>query len=133
MTDCDFVSRTRIHNFESLQSQLERERGENSDLKSKISKLEDELGGFLGNEHDMTDQVIKLRNQNELLKDELRLTQDQMVKIQDNHDRIVAQQRAALVDEKTQLGLRVQDLEEKYSNAHSKLQKAASIHKKVRQ
>ncbi|XP_071082118.1 centrosomal protein of 83 kDa-like [Haliotis cracherodii] len=126
------VLKTRIHNFESLQSQLERERGENSDLKSKISKLEDELGGFLGNEHDMTDQVIKLRNQNELLKDELRLTKDQMVKIQDNHDRIVAQQRAALVDEKTQLGLRVQDLEEKYSNAHSKLQKAASIHKKYK-
>ncbi|XP_041350468.1 centrosomal protein of 83 kDa-like isoform X2 [Gigantopelta aegis] len=126
------VLKTKIHHHEALNEQIQRERMENSELKSKISRLEDELSGYVGNEQGLMDQMIKLRNQSELLKEELRLTQDQMVKLQDNQDRIVSSQRAAFIDEKTQLELRIHDLEAKFENASSKLSKAALIHKKFK-
>jgi uncharacterized protein YlxW (UPF0749 family) len=52
-----------VSHQQSLTDQLDRERSENSDIKNKINKLETELSSYLGNEHDMTDDNIRLRNQ----------------------------------------------------------------------
>ena len=104
---------------------------QNSELKSRITKLETELNSYLGNEHDMTDDNIRMRNQVELLREELKLTKELYHKAHENHDRIVAQSKAALVDEKTQLELRVHDLEDKLSEATKKYAKAVGIYKKV--
>jgi hypothetical protein len=67
--------------------------------KNKINKLETELSSYLGNEHDMTDDNIRLRNQVELLKGETKLAKDQLRKLQDNHDLIVSQQRSSYTDD----------------------------------
>lgn len=111
--------------------QLERERSENSELKSKVAKLEMDLNQYLGSEHDITDNNIRLRNQNELLREELKLTKEQYNKAHDNHERILAQCKAANADENTQLEMRVHELEEKLSQVNKKYNKAVFIYKKV--
>lgn len=126
------VIKSQLSHQESLLNQLERERMENSELKTKITKLETDLNSFLGNEHDMTDENIRMRNQVELLREELKLTKEQYQKAHENHDRIVAQSKAALVDEKTQLELRVHELENKLAEATKKYAKAVSVYKKYK-
>lgn len=102
---------------QSLLDQLEIERTENSELKSKIAKVETELSTYLDSEHDMTDENIRMRNQVALLQEELSLTREQYQKAHDNHERILAQSKSALVDEKTRLELRVQELEDKLADS----------------
>ncbi|WAR26829.1 CEP83-like protein [Mya arenaria] len=54
----------------------------------------------------MTDESIRLRNQVELLREELRLTKDQYGRAHDNHEHILSQAKSALIEEKTRLELR---------------------------
>ena len=123
--------RSKLSHQQALLDQLERERTENSELKSKLMRVETELSGYLGNEHDLTDENIRYRNQVELLSEELKLTKDQYHKAHDNHERILAQSKSALVDEKTRLELRVQELEDKLADASKKYSKAVAVYKKV--
>lgn len=123
--------RSKLSHQQSLLDQLERERTENSELKSKIAKLETELSSYLGNEHDMTDENIRMRNQVELLREELKLTKEQYHKAHENHERILVQSKSALVDEKTRLEQRVQELEDKLADATKKYAKAVSVYRKV--
>lgn len=126
------VLKTKASHQQSLTDQLDRERSENSDLKNKINKLETELSSYLGNEHDMTDDNIRLRNQVELLKEETKLAKDQLRKLQDNHDLIVSQQRSSYTDERTELDNRVRELHDKLAHVQKKYQKAISLYKKLR-
>ncbi|XP_060580457.1 centrosomal protein of 83 kDa-like isoform X1 [Ruditapes philippinarum] len=126
------VIQTKLSHQQSVLDQLERERTENSELKSKIVKLETELSSYLGNEHDMTDENIRMRNQVELLREELRLTKEQYNKAHENHERILAQSKSALVDEKTRLELRVQELEDKLADSTKKYAKAVSVYRKYK-
>ncbi|XP_033746476.1 centrosomal protein of 83 kDa-like isoform X1 [Pecten maximus] len=126
------VIKTKLTHSQSTSDQLERERRENSELKSKLNKVETELNTYMGNEHEMTDENIRLRNQVELLKEEVKLTKDQLHRIQDNHDLIVAQQKTAFTDDRTQLELRVHELEDKLGTAQKKYQKACSVYKKYK-
>ncbi|KAL3851718.1 hypothetical protein ACJMK2_015445 [Sinanodonta woodiana] len=126
------VYKTKLAHQQSLMDQLDRERSENSELKSKVAKLEMDLNQYLGSEHDITDNNIRLRNQNELLREELKLTKEQYNKAHDNHERILAQCKAANADENTQLEMRVHELEEKLSQVNKKYNKAVLIYKKLK-
>lgn len=126
------VLKTKVSHQQSLTDQLDRERGENSDLKNKINKLETELSSYLSNEHDMTDDNIRLRNQVELLKEETKLAKDQLRKLQENQDFILTQQRSSYTDEKTELDNRVRELHDKLAQVQKKYQKALSLYKKLR-
>ena len=126
-----FLCRSKIQHQEALSEQVQRERVENSELKGKICRLEDELSGYAGNEQRLTDQLVKLRGQAELGAEEARLARGQLGGLQDGHAHIVAGQRAAFLEEKTQLELRVRELHDRFENASSKLCRAALIHKKV--
>lgn len=126
------VLKTKLSHHHSVDDQLERERSENSELKSKIHRLESELSSFGDREHDITDESIRLRNQVELLKEELKLTKSQLHKIQDNHDLIVSQQRTAFIDDKSQLELRVHELQDKLSQVQKKYQRALLVYKKYK-
>lgn len=126
------VIQSKLSHQQALMDQLDRERTENSELKSKIVKLETELSTYLSSEHDMTDETIRMRNQVELLREELKLTKEQYNKAHDNHERILAQSKSALVDEKTRLELRVQELEDKLADATKKYAKAVSVYKKYK-
>ncbi|KAJ8306115.1 hypothetical protein KUTeg_016660 [Tegillarca granosa] len=126
------ILKTKLSHHHSVDDQLERERSENSELKSKIHRLESELSSFGDREHDITDESIRLRNQVELLKEELKLTKSQLHKIQDNHDLIISQQKTAFIDDKSQLELRVHELQEKLGQVQKKYQKALLMYKKYK-
>lgn len=126
-----YYCRSKVDHHNSLQNQLERERSENSDLKSKISRLETEVNAYLGNEHDMTDDNLRLRNQVELLKEEIKLTKSQLKKVQDNHDIILMQQKSAFTEEKAQVDHRLQELHGQLKELHGKYQRALAAYKKV--
>lgn len=126
-----YYCRSKVDHHNSLQNQLERERSENSDLKSKISRLETEVTAYLGNEHDMTDDNLRLRNQVELLKEEIKLTKSQLKKVQDNHDIILMQQKSAFTEEKAQVDHRLQELHGQLKELHGKYQRALTAYKKV--
>ncbi|XP_052781716.1 centrosomal protein of 83 kDa-like [Mya arenaria] len=126
------VIQSKLSHQQSLLDQLERERTENSELKSKVARLEADLANYTGAEHDMTDESIRLRNQVELLREELRLTKDQYGRAHDNHEHILSQAKSALIEEKTRLELRVQELEDKLADAMKKYSRAASIYKKYK-
>ncbi|XP_061187305.1 centrosomal protein of 83 kDa-like [Saccostrea echinata] len=126
------VLKSKIDHQNSLQNQIERERSENSDLKSKISKLETEINAYLGNEHDMTDDNLRLRNQVELLREEIKLTKGQLKKVQDNHDIILMQQKSAFTEEKAQIDHRLQELQGQLKELHGKYQRALTAYKKYK-
>lgn len=69
-------NRSKLSHQQALLDQLDRERMENSELKRKVTKLETELSSYLGNEHDMTDENIRMRNQVELLREELKVREN---------------------------------------------------------
>lgn len=124
--------RARLQNYESMQDQLERERSDNSVLKSKVQQLESDLNAAVSQEQDMTDKTIRLRNEVELAREELRLTQQQLGKLQANHELILSQQRAALQDDRAQAEARVSELEQQLAMLHDKYNRASSIHKKLK-
>ncbi|KAL8594740.1 hypothetical protein ACOMHN_051686 [Nucella lapillus] len=124
--------RARLQNFETLQDTLERERNENSEMKSKIHQLETDLSSAISQEQGLTDQMIKLRNEAELSRQEVHLTTQQFDKLQHNHDVILAQQRAALQEDRLQAEGRVSDLEGQVSSMHQQYNHASSIHKKLK-
>jgi hypothetical protein len=80
---------------------------------------------------ELTDQMLKLRNEAELSRHELHLVQQQMTKIQNSHDSILAQQRAALNEDRLQAEGRVAELGQELSSMHEKYSRAATIHRKV--
>nr|XP_022301785.1 centrosomal protein of 83 kDa-like isoform X1 [Crassostrea virginica] len=126
------VLKSKIDHQNHLQNMIERERSENSDLKSKVSRLETEINAYLGNEHDMTDDNLRLRNQVELLKEEIKLTKSQLKKVQDNHDIILMQQRSAFTEEKAQVDQRLQELQGQLKELHGKYQRALTAYKKYK-
>ena len=75
--------------------------------------------------------MIKLRNEAELARQELHLVRGQMNKVQNNHDAILASQRAALNDDRLQAESRVNELGSELTNMHDKYSHASTIHKKV--
>ena len=75
--------------------------------------------------------MIKLRNEAELARQELHLTKQQLSKLQNNHDMILAQQRAAFQEDRLQAESRVSELETQLSAMHEKYSRAADIHRKV--
>ena len=75
--------------------------------------------------------MIKLRNEAELARQELHLTRQQLSKLQNNHDLILAQQRAALQEDRQQAESRVAELDAQLAAMHEKYSHAAAIHKKV--
>lgn len=125
--------RARIQNQDSLQTQLERERGENSELKARISRLESDMSCQNSSEQEMSEMNCKLRSAVEMLKEELRLTRDQLTRAQDSNDKVLAQQRASWLDEKSQLDSRVHELIEQKGALNNKLTKVTAVHKKVLQ
>ncbi|KAL5015541.1 hypothetical protein ScPMuIL_009811 [Solemya velum] len=60
------------------------------------------------------------------------LSRDQLNKAHSNHDQILAQQKAAFAEERTQLELRVHELGEKFGKSQEKLEKTLKIHKKLK-
>ncbi|XP_076448192.1 uncharacterized protein LOC143284928 isoform X2 [Babylonia areolata] len=124
--------RARMQNFESLQDTVERERGENSELKSRVHQLETDLASAISQEQDLTDQMIKLRNEAGLSRQELQLTRQQFDKLQANHDAILAQQRAALQEDRAQVEGRVSELDSQLSSMHDKYSHASCVHKKLK-
>ncbi|KAK7102441.1 hypothetical protein V1264_020657 [Littorina saxatilis] len=124
--------RARLQSYESLQDTLERERSDNSELKSKVQQLEADLSSAISQEQDLTDQMIKVRNEAELARQELHLTRQQLGRLENNHDLILAQQRAALQEDRQQAEARVAELESQLAAMHDKYSHAASVHKKLK-
>lgn len=84
-------------------------------------------------EQEMSEMNCKLRSAVEMLKEELRLTRDQLTRAQDSNDKVLAQQRASWLDEKSQLDSRVHELIEQKGALNNKLTKVTAVHKKVLQ
>ncbi|KAH9518941.1 Centrosomal protein of 83 kDa [Bulinus truncatus] len=122
----------RLNHMESFQDQLDRERSENSMLKSRIHKLESEISSFNSSENELADSNMRLKNTAELLRGELKMTQAQLEKLQNNHEVILMQQRSAMAEDRTQLELRIRELEEKLNESLSKYSRASVIHKKLK-
>ena len=72
--------------MESLRDQLERECSENSSLKSRIHKLETELGTFQGAELELADSNMRLKTGAELAREEARAARSQLEQLQNNHE-----------------------------------------------
>jgi len=124
--------KSQLTHMHALEGQLERERSENSSLKSRVHKLETELASFNSAEHELTDSNLKLKNSASLLRDELKLTQTQLDKLQNNHEMILLQQRTAMTEDRNQLEQRIHELEDKLSQSQSQYGRASTIHKKLK-
>lgn len=124
--------KTRLAHMESLHDQLERERSENSSLKSRIHKLETDLGTFQGAESDLTESNMRLKTGAELAREEAKAARAQLEQLQNNHEVILLQQKSAMADDRSQLEMRVHELEDKLSQAQSRYNHASAIHKKLK-
>ncbi|BFZ10868.1 hypothetical protein BsWGS_13907 [Bradybaena similaris] len=127
-----FGVRTRLSHMENLQSELERERSENSSLKTQVHRLESELMSFRGADNELADSNVRLKNNAELLREELKIAVSQLDKLKNEHEITLIQQRSALAEHRMQLEQRVHELEAKLGQAHSKYTRASAIHKKLK-
>ncbi|KAK6994788.1 centrosomal protein of 83 kDa-like isoform X1 [Biomphalaria glabrata] len=124
--------KARLGHMESLESQVERERSENSLLKSQVYKLQTEINGFHSAENELADSNMKIKNNAELLREELQMTKSQLEQLQNNHQVILMQQRSAMADDRVQLEGRIHELEEKLNESLAKYNRASVIHKKLK-
>ncbi|XP_025106965.1 centrosomal protein of 83 kDa-like isoform X2 [Pomacea canaliculata] len=126
------VLKARLEKYDALQDQVERERSENTELRARLHQLEVEQAAAVRQEQDLTDQMIKLRNEGELAREELRLTRQQLNKLQTSQDQLLSQQRVAMQEERSHADSRLSEMEQKLSELQSKYSLAAGIHKKLK-
>lgn len=120
-----------MHNQEALYEQMQQEREQNSQLKSKVHQLETDYNSAAAGEQQLNEIVSKLKNQVTLLNSELRSTREQLSKTEKDSDRVLAQHRGAWADEKAELQKQVEELDKELAEMHSKINKATLLQKKV--
>lgn len=125
--------RNKLHNQEALYEQMQQEREQNSQLKSKVHQLETDYNSAAAGEQQLNEIVSKLKNQVTLLNSELRSTREQLSKTEKDSDRVLAQHRGAWADEKAELQKRVEELDKELAEMHSKINKATLLQKKKKQ
>ncbi|XP_064633317.1 centrosomal protein of 83 kDa-like [Lineus longissimus] len=124
------VFRTKFQQHQSVLNQLEQERSENSDLKARIHRIENELTAFVTSEREILEENSHLRSQNDMLDNELKRTHGDLNRDKEGCEKLLAQHRAMWIDEKTQLHGRLAELDEQLAATNKKLNQATVVHKK---
>lgn len=129
---CCFRIRTKLQHFESLKTDIDRERKENADLKTKVYKFETEHNSYVSNEQELLGSNVQLKKQLNNASEDLRRAREELTQAHAKTDNVVAEHRANWVEERLNLQRRLDELENQAAQLHQKLNLAVTSHKKVR-
>merc|ERR1711976_43207 len=82
------VYKTKVSHQESLLQQLERERTENSDLKTRLHRIQTQYNNYISSEQELEDLNEKLQSQVKLLSSELRNTKEDLGRAEDKTEKV---------------------------------------------
>ena len=112
--------------------QLERERSENSDLKSRLHRLETEIHSYVRHEQEVLDVNGQLKGQLEHAQDDLRVAKDTLTQSRDMTDRTIAEHRVSWTEEKMNLQRRLDEQDDQLAQLHQQVAMTTTMHKRVR-
>ncbi|NXX41437.1 CEP83 protein, partial [Tricholaema leucomelas] len=123
--------RSKIQQQALQTEELEKNKCENADLKQQIHELQLQLASLSQAENDLQESNQKLKETIERLKQEWQHARTQAEKAQLQTEKTLEQQRLEWLEEKHLLAQRLAEQEERYSQAKSKLCRAAVAQKKA--
>ncbi|XP_013415985.1 centrosomal protein of 83 kDa-like [Lingula anatina] len=124
------VLRTKLQQYQSMEMQLEQERSQNSELKTKIHQLDTDYNSLLNSEQELSELVNKLQTQLSATASDLSKAREQVKRTEREGDKVLAQHRGAWADEKGELQKRVEELTRELEDTHTKLTQATAVQKK---
>ena len=123
--------RTKLLHHESLMAQVERERAENTQLKSRMHQIETQYNSYVSSEHELAEFNEQLRADCQDLREQLRKAQDDIDSHSNRHEEVLIQHKASWASEKCHLQQRIDELEGQLSDQRSKLNVYVTAHKTV--
>ena len=112
-------------------SQLERERQENSDLKSRLHRIETTYSSYVSSENELADANTRLRHEVDVLKDEMRNAREEIARGRTETDAVVARRAAAWTEERTKLERQHDELTKQTADYEKKLKLLLDTNAKV--
>ncbi|KAI5608457.1 centrosomal protein of 83 kDa isoform X2 [Silurus asotus] len=112
--------------------ELERQKAENTELRRHNAELNVQVSTLSNSKLELMDTNARLRESLERVREELRNTRTQTERIQRETGRLEKERRVEWLEEKHTFQKREAELQEKYSQAKQRMQKAALAQKKIK-
>ena len=126
-----FNCRTKQQHYDSLMKQTERERAENSELKVRLHRLETEVQAYISREQELLEQNQKLEAQNGHVQEEFRMAKDTFSHSQKDMDKLLSEQRLALLAEKVNVEKRLEEQEAQLAQLQQRIAMLTTAHNRV--
>lgn len=115
----------------NLVDTLERERAENTELRTRLQRIESQYNAYIGGEREIMELNEKLERDVKDLQHELEKARETVARDREQNENYLAQGRASWIEEKCVLHSRIEDLDVQLAGALKKLSLAASTYKQV--
>lgn len=124
------VLRTKVQHHQALTEQVDRERMENSELKTRLHRIESQYRSYMSSEQELEDANAQLKRRAQELAEDARRATDQLRVAKDDADKVIAQSRATWVEDKMNFQQRISELEDHLSKVNLSLETAVVTHRK---
>ena len=110
---------------------LERERSENTELRSRLQRLDAQYNAFVSGEQELIELNERLEHEVDELRSQLKKLCESSQKDREQADEMVVSSRSAWTEEKCHLQSRVDELDVQLASALKKLTTATASYKQV--
>ena len=111
---------------------MERERQENSDLKSRLHRIETTYSSYVSSENELADANTRLRHEVDVLKDELRGAKEEISRCRSETEAVVSRRSADWTEERSRLMLRHDEAAKQVTDYERKLKLLLDTNVKVK-
>ena len=111
---------------------MERERQENSDLKSRLHRIETTYSSYVSSENELADANTRLRHEVDVLKDELRGAKEEISRCRSETEAVVSRRSADWTEERSRLMLRHDEAAKQVTDYERKLKLLLDTNAKVK-
>jgi len=123
--------RTKLENQLQLLDSLERERAESAELRARLQRIDVQYNAYVGGERELIELNGQLERDANELRLELERLRESAMRDRDQSENVLAQNRAAWLEEKCNLQSRIEDVDVQLATAAKKLSIATNTYKQV--
>ncbi|CAH1784057.1 unnamed protein product [Owenia fusiformis] len=124
------ILRSKMADHQSVLEQLKHEQSDTNTLRNRIHQLQTELNNVASSDQQQSEQNQKLKNQIEILTNEVKNSREQLRNNKFENEKTLAQHRAAWEDEKRNYDKRVDELDQQVASQNAKIQDGDTEFKK---